>query len=617
MCGICGVVGLEDKKIIKKMCKSLIHRGPDDEGYHLDEKISLGHRRLSIIDLEKGQQPVYNENGTICVIFNGEIYNYKELRQKLEIKHDFYTASDTEVLVHLYEEYGPDFVKKLNGMFAFAIWDSINNMLMLSRDPIGKKPLYYHHDIKSGNFIFASEIKAIFKAGVKKTVDIGVLPSFMAYSYVLGDKTMFKGINKLLAGNILIYKEGNIHKYKYWDIEEKFTVNTEHSIIKNVRVLLEKSAKYRMIADVPIGAFLSGGIDSSAVTALSKKNVDYDFHTFSVGFEHFSELEHARNVSDFLDTIHHEIIITPEMVANNIDKVAWQYDEPLGDAAIVNNYFLSKKANEYLKVVIAGEGGDEVFGGYENYKINLKLHNMFNTPILNKVLRFFFSNLPKSGNIYQNRINNSLSNYIPRFTDGIEYSHLNSTRTIRNPELKWLTLLKINNIEKLAICPKGVMDPLNKMLALDCKNLLPEKYLMKADKATMANSIEERNPLLDKNIIEYMFTISSSLKIHENVEKYVLRMAVKDLLPKEILKRKKQVFGTPTGEWMISEPLKSIILTKFEESFILNKVMRKDKIDKISEELNKGNIKRGGVIWNIFALALWYDIYFENSPTIF
>lgn len=606
MCGICGTVGLEDKNLIKRMCNAIAHRGPDDEGIYLDKNISLGHRRLSIIDLEGGHQPVHNEDETIWITFNGEIYNYKELKKDLEKKHNFYTNTDTEVIIHCYEEYGDGFVEKLNGMFAFAIWDSSRKKLLLARDPIGKKPLYYHWDGEM--FIFASEIKAVLEAGIKKELDLNGLCAYLSYQYTIGEGTLFKGIKKLLGGHILTLRNGNIKIQKYWDIQEKTTTDSDENLIKKLRALLEKSAKYRLIADVPVGAFLSGGIDSSCVVALSRPHVDYEFHTFSVGFETFSEFKYAKMVSDSLDTSHHEITIDSDMVAHELNKIAWHYDEPLGDAAIINNYFLSKEARKYVKVVLAGEAGDEIFAGYPNYKRNLKYHDFFEMPLLSNIVSNMIRISSRKGNIYENRVERFLDFFAqPSF----ERAHLYSTKELNNNEIKYLSTLDPNDIDSFAIYPRNIRNPLNKMLALDCKNLLPEKFLMKADKATMANSVEERLPLMDKNIVEFAFSIPARLKLRNGDGKYILKMAVNDLLPDEIIKRKKQGFGTPVDNWISKGGLKEIVIQELSDNELIKKYFRKERIGRMIKDLNHGNALKVRTIWTIFALGLWYDVCFE------
>jgi asparagine synthase (glutamine-hydrolysing) len=353
MCGITGIYGIRDQELINEMNELIKHRGPDGSGSLIKDNISLGHVRLSIIDLsEKGAQPMCNENETIWITFNGEIYNYKELKESLS-NHTFKSLTDTETILHLYEEKGLNFVTHLRGMFAFALWDSKKDRLMLCRDPIGKKPLYYYQDGRK--VVFCSEIKGILcyfkKFGIKIKEDEKSVELYKAYQYVPNESTMFKGIKKVLPGSVVLFHGGKKRAYKYWDLQENIVKDNS---IEHLDKLLEESVKIRMLAsDVPIGCFLSGGLDSSMVLALAKKYVNYKIHTFTLGFENFSEFAYAKQVSDYLGTEHHEILLKGEDVAKEIKKIVWHFDEPPGDAAIVNNYFLSREARKYVKVVLA------------------------------------------------------------------------------------------------------------------------------------------------------------------------------------------------------------------------------------------------------------------------
>lgn len=613
MCGICGIYGIKDEALVKRMVSSLRHRGPDDSGIYTDDNISLGHARLSVIDLtERGRQPMSNEDGNIWLSVNGEIYNFMKLRAELEKKgHRFYSKADSEVIVHAYEEHGLDFVNKLRGMFALALYDKRQNRLILARDPIGKKPLYYHFDGKL--LIFASEIKAILEAGVNREIDEVALYAYLAYQYSLGERTLFKDIKKLPAGNVLILEPAKLSIRRYWDIEENIGQASDNYFIEKLRALLEESVKLRMVADVPVGAFLSGGIDSAAVVALARQYAEDEFHTFSVGFETFSELEYAKIVSQHLNTVHHELLITADMVVQDLPKIAWHYDEPVGDAATINNYYLSREARKYVKVVVAGEGGDELFAGYANYKTNLRYFNLFRLPPqMRKAAKAVLNLTPGKGNIHTagDRIHR-LASFLCQPT--FQSAHLYTTTVMSDAEINYLTKLCCLEIDNLAITPSQIMEPLNKMLALDCKNLLPEKFLMKADKATMANSVEERLPLLDKQIIEFAFCMPPRLKISHGQEKYILRKAVYDLLPPEIVNRPKVGFGTPLVYWMRQRPLKEMVIDRLSNGELINNYFKKAVINEIINNLEQGNIDRAykaNVVWTIFALELWYDTYF-------
>ena len=615
MCGICGFYGFEDKIVLKRMVKSIAHRGPDDTGVYTDKDISLGHTRLSIIDLSKrGRQPMSNEDGTIWIVYNGETYNFMDLRKILEKNHDFYSNTDTEVLIHAYEEYGIDFIKKLRGMFAFALYDSERGNVILARDPIGQKPLYYYWD--GEEFIFASEIKAILETGIKREVDMRGLCAYLTHQYTIGRNTMFKGIKKILGGEVLSFdiKKREIEIKRYWDIKEDVINASEEYFIRKLRNLLEESAKLRTIADVPVGAFLSGGLDSTSVVALTKPNVDYNFHTFSMGFgEHFSELDYARIAAEHLDTEHHEIVIEPNEVIKELEKIAWHYDEPLGDAAIIANYFLAKEARKYVKVVVAGEAGDELFGGYPHYKIGLKTYYWF---ILPKIFRTGLKKVSLSLRLHKEYLlKNRFQYYLDYFTQkDINVASLYLLKyAMTDEELRWFTSDNLTFDENLIILPNNVKYPLNKMLALDCKNLLPEKFLMKADKAIMAQSVEERLPLMDKNIVEFAFQIPPKFKIRNGDEKHMLKMAVKDLIPREIIERKKMGFGVPYLYWIKNE-MKELVDQKLSEGELIKKIFEKDKIEKLVAEYQKNKWNHSAnLVWNLFALELWYEQFFRRG----
>ena len=611
MCGICGIYGAEDQPLLLKMLSTLKHRGPDSQGIFCDSNISLGHSRLSIIDLSrKGKQPMSNEEGDIWISVNGEIYNFKKLREQLEhLGHEFYSDSDSEVVVHAYEEYGAGFLQKLRGMFALAVYDGKTGSVLLARDRMGKKPLYYAVD--GGNLFFASEIKAILEAGIAKKINYQALCAYLTFQYSLGLRTIFEGIKKLEAGTFMLCSGGGITHERYWDLcEAKPTTLNEDEIASVLRAMLEQSVQLRMVADVPVGGFLSGGIDSSSTVALARPHFpDSDFHTFSVGFETFSELGHARLVSNHLDTVHHEIIISPEDVARDIDYVAWYYDEPLGDPAIINNYYLSEKAKEYVKVVIAGEGGDEIFAGYGVYNPGLKVHSFYRLPgAVRRMVHPLSQLIPGRDDISRS---NKLYRKVCVFEQkNFESAYLRFENQMTSPEREKLMLATCPDPFAGAICGPTMKDPLNKMLALDCKNLLAEKFLMKADKGTMANSIEERLPLLDQDLVQYSFSIPSSLKLKHGVEKYILRKAVQDLLPRAIVNRKKMAFGTPIGAWMSGE-LQERVINSLEEGPLVSRLFRLDKLHKLVQRFKDNPEFRASTVWTIFALEVWHDVFFN------
>jgi asparagine synthase (glutamine-hydrolysing) len=602
MCGICGF-NWEDRDLVRECAKKIAHRGPDGEGFYTDKEVSLGHRRLSIIDLsERGKQPMSNEGGSVWIVFNGEIYNYKEIKEGLEkAGHRFASDSDTEVIIHSYEEHGIECVKGFRGMFAFCIWDSNKRLLLLARDPIGKKPLYYFWDGR--RFIFASEIKAVLAAGVKQEVDEQGLMAFMGFNFVPGSRTFFKGICKLLPGHTLSLEGGNLSTRQYWDIREDVLEKDEAFFKRELGSILEDSTKIRMLAsDVPIGAFLSGGLDSSSIVALAKKHVGYQMNTFSIGFETFSELDYARAVAERLETVHHEINLQDKDVIKALPKIAWYFDEPIGDPAVIPNYFLSAQAHKHVKVVLAGEGGDELFGGYPHYKSSLKAYGT-RLPILarkglGRALRAVPEN-PTSG-----RKRRLLRFYSQTDLDEI---HFSSTRFLSDNEVNHLVLAKVDNLNRMVVKPSGFRNPLNRLLYLDCKNMLPEKYLMKGDKATMANSVEERLPLLDKRLIEFAFRIDPGLKIRDGKEKYILREVMRESLPSITVRRGKQGFGTPIVHWMNGE-MGEMARQMIAESDVIRWHFQMRRIKRLlaSREMK---YRESLLTWLLFTISMWGKEY--------
>jgi len=614
MCGICGLYGDQEEGTAIRMSQTMVHRGPDDSDHYSDGVVSLGHRRLSIVDLsERGRQPMSNEDETIWMVVNGEIYNHKDLRRTLESAgHIFRSSSDSETIIHSYEQYGMGFIHKLRGMFALALYDKKNRLLVLARDPIGKKPLYFYYDGR--RLAFASEIKALFAAGVDKSINWRSLSGYLMYQYTVGRETMFQGVNKVLAGEIWTFDGYKLSNKRYWDLQNH---NNQHEAdyISRLRYTLDEAVKLRMDADVPVGSFLSGGIDSSAVTALAAEHCSGPLHTFSVGFDTFSELPWAKKASEHIGTEHHEIVVTPDMVADCIEKVAWHYDEPVGDAATLNNYFLSQEACKYVKVVVAGEGGDELFGGYQHYRIGSLVRPLYSLPLWARDCGEGLLRL-----VPHNHLGSKLSRWRhmamfllqPSFREAHDYM----TQTMNVEET--LELSGLGGAAGMILAPH-INDRLNQAMAWDCKNLLPEKFLMKADKATMANSVEERLPLLDKEVMELAFTIPSSWKIRNGQEKYVLRRAVANLLPNDLLNRKKQGFGTPVGHWLRHPRIKSMVLDRLNDGELAKGLFRAQPLSRLLKTLDVPEPSglsshfTDGAIWTIFALQLWHDTFFEDK----
>ncbi len=614
MCGIVGIYG-KCEKPIRQMLHTIEHRGKDGHGIYEDENVGLGHNRLAIIDLsDKGTQPMYNEDKTIWLVVNGEIYNYKDLRSQLTLKgHQFYSNSDSEVIIHAYERWGEAFVNQLRGMFALALYDKNENKLILVRDPIGKKPLYYHSDGK--NLYFASEIKALLKAGVPCKVNYDMIPTYLMYQYTVGDCTLFKGIRKLMAGHMLIANHNGFHKKQYFSIGELLLPKTEKDAIWGLRNLLDESVRLRLQSDVPIGAFLSGGIDSSAVVALWRNQSNSKIHTFTASFDGFSEAEYAKQVSQYLNVEYHEVPITADMAFNDLKKITWHHDEPLGDAATINNYYLAKEAAKYVKVVLAGEGGDELFGGYPWYQFVKYISIMNKTPIFARKLGQKIIGKCDPTDRYERwkRI------LLFPLQDNLLDMQLYPETSLSKQNIWWLnSVAPYSYLFDGHIISPRLENEYNQMLALDCLNLLPEKFLMKADKATMANTIEERLPLLDKEIIQYAFTLPIKFK----KDKYILRKAVEDLLPSNIVWRKKQGFGTPVGDWLSNNyRLKQYAIDRIRHGNLLNEICNPESLNKVATMYESGKYQQHKyaalsfptIIWNLFALQIWHDVFMRSE----
>jgi len=616
MCGICGFCGFHDDSVIRQMTERLNHRGPDDRGHFSDDKITLGHTRLSIIDLSvRGKQPLSNEDGTVWITYNGEIYNFEQIHEQLVGHHTFVSHTDTEVLVHAYEEYGIDFLNILRGMFAFALYDQKKEQLILVRDPIGKKPLYYFKNEKY--FVFASEIKALLVAfsslKIPVVVSDSALCNYLKNQYVPGSQTLIQRVYRLPPATYLTLnlKNSECTLHTYWTIQESIGNFSEEYYSKRLLKLLTESIRVRMMAaDVPIGAFLSGGIDSSGITALARPMAWYEFHTFTAGFNDGNpDCEYARRVSETLSTTHHDVQINVSDVIRDFDRITWYFDEPLGDAAIIANYYLSREAKKYVKVVLAGEGSDELFGGYSSYKAGLKYQKWFALPKLpRRMFNTMISAIPWSGNPTWNR-SCVYGHYIGQ--DSLEMAQQYSWQItgITSDEMRWLGNSDCTRRKTPLYIPKGIHDPLNRLLAYDCRNHLPDIYLMKADKATMANSIEERVPILDKELITFAFTIPTPLKIHGTIEKYIWRKTLQDLVPQEILNRPKKGFGVPYRSWITGE-MRDIAIQTLGEGTFCKRIVAPQKMTKLLSSMKMSDSNRSSLlVWNLFALERWAKVF--------
>ena len=566
MCGINGIAfSHKSGKQVRRatliaMRDVLHHRGPDAEGVFVDGNIGLGHRRLSIVDVAHGAQPMFNDARTSAIVYNGEVYNHTESRVRLaELGHKFDNRSDTETILHLYDEYGRDCVQHMRGMFAFAIWDKFRDELFIARDRFGVKPLYYVHD-DDGNLFFASEIKSLLEArAIKAEVNYNALPDQFANHGTSGDETLYKGVKRLLPGHTMVWKDGKLDIREYWDLsfEPKVELSDE-KYIKGWRDLFRESVRLRLMADVPLGMFLSGGIDSSAIAAMMSRMIDGRIKTFSVGFNEreANELEYARMVSTEFGTEHHEIIITPDEFFEALPKLVWHEDEPIGFIASVPLYFVSKLAAEHVKVVLTGEGSDETLAGYGRYKKALRLLNYGDKyeslapAFLRDVVRGGVATLPGAINQKLNRtflsrgadIENLFFDNFSVFSRSMQAQLFSSETRARIADLDPYT--RQNEWVKQA----DADETLDKLLYADTKTYLHE-LLMKQDQMSMAASIESRVPFLDHKLVEFTARMPQSMKLRGGTTKWILREAMKGILPDEIIHRRKMGFPVPVGNW--------------------------------------------------------------------
>ncbi|MFN0277873.1 MAG: asparagine synthase (glutamine-hydrolyzing) [Pyrinomonadaceae bacterium] len=571
MCGINGIAfsprsGKQaDKAKLVRMRDILHHRGPDDGGVFVDGNIGLGHRRLSIVDVAHGAQPMFNADRSCVIVYNGEVYNHADHRDDLNAKgYKFQNRSDTETILHLYEEYGRDCVEHLRGMFAFAIWNANKKELFIARDRFGVKPLYYVHD-NEGNLFFASEIKSLLEAGaIKPEINFNALPDQFANHGTSGGETLFRSVKRLLPGHTLTWSDGRIDIREFWDLsfEPKHEVRSDEEYIEEWRDLFRKSVELRLMADVPLGMFLSGGIDSSAIAAMMSTMVKEPIKTFSVGFSErdANELEYARLVAKKFGTNHHEIIITPEQFFEALPNLVWHEDEPIGFVASVPLYFVSKLAQEHVKVVLTGEGSDETLAGYGRYQKALTLLNygekyeQLTPAFVRGAVRSGVATLPATLNRKLNRtflsretdIENLFFDNFAVFPKAMQ-ARLFSRKTREKFENSNPYFLQNQSLEK-----SDANDVLDKLLYADTKTYLHE-LLMKQDQMSMAASIESRVPFLDHKLVKFTARMPREMKIRGGTTKWILREAMKGILPGEILDRPKMGFPVPIGKWFRGE----------------------------------------------------------------
>jgi asparagine synthase (glutamine-hydrolysing) len=565
MCGVCGIFepgAVVQRTLLKKMADTLRHRGPDDEGFYACGPVGLAHRRLSIIDVAGGHQPLSNEDGTVWIAFNGEIYNFEELNRQFLSAHTMKTRSDTETIVHLYEELGEACFAHLRGMFSIALWDGRKRQLLLARDRIGKKPLFYSWDGR--RLVFGSEIKALFPAGrIPKDIDLESLSDYFSYQYVPAPKTIYRAVRKLRPAHYLVADENGIRQAPYWDID--FSETDERSDADWCDVLLQEyrdAVKCRLISEVPLGAFLSGGVDSSSVVALMDA-VQHPVTTCSIGFTEgaYNEAEDAKAFAETLGARHFEHIVRPG-VLDLLPKLAWHYDEPFADSSAVPTYHVSRVAREHVTVALSGDGGDENFAGYRRYKLSVweeQLRSRIPALVRGAVFGPLGQLYPKLGwaprflrgkSTFQSLARSAIDGYF----HGISCCPPSlKAQLLGGDVVRDLRGYDSSDVLRYHYDRARTSDPLTRIQYVDMKTYLPDDILVKVDRASMANSLEVRCPILDHRFMELAARIPSRLKLHHGEGKYILKKALTPVLPADILRRSKKGFAVPVAEWLRGE----------------------------------------------------------------
>jgi asparagine synthase (glutamine-hydrolysing) len=629
MCGIAGFVDYWDRgqsapfergRLLKGMCDVIRHRGPDDDGFLCKEGVALGMRRLSIIDVAGGAQPISGEDGSATIVFNGEIYNFQELRPELEKRgHTFKTHSDTETIVHAYEEYGPACASHLRGMFALAIWDDKTRELYIARDRVGKKPLYY--TITPGQtLVFGSEIKSILEhPDVQREINLEALDAYFTLGYVPDPLTIFRDIHKLPPGHYLTFANGRVRTQQYWDFNfEPAESRKPEDYLEELRELLNESVRLRLISEVPLGAFLSGGIDSSTVVALMARQMNQPVKTFSIGFheDSYNELKFARLTAQKLGTDHHEFFVTPQ-ICDVIDELVWHFDEPFADPSAIPTFMVSKLARDHVTVALSGDGGDEVFAGYTHYVVQESRRAFSALPkaLRAGVMRPLSYRLPH-GAWGRNYLHNISLDPIDRYLDSLSYFTTLTKKQLYTSDFQralGATDRVARSFHEYAGNVK-TNEPLDQLLYIDGKTYLPGDILTKVDRMSMATSLEVRVPLLDHKLIDFVTKVPASLKLAGTETKQLLKRVARDLIPAEILDRPKQGFGIPLEQWINAQLRDQIRETLREPRTRQRGYVNSDYVDLILDEHHKGRRDHSFPLWALLILELWHRRYIDHSP---
>ncbi len=626
MCGIAGFVKLRHGSAsaadLRRMMNTISHRGPDGHGLQEDGVAFLGHRRLSIIDVAGGQQPMFNETGSVWITYNGEVFNHASLRPDLEkAGHQYTTRCDTETIVHAYEQYGRACVDHFRGMFAFAIWDAERRRLFCARDRLGIKPLYYF--VNDRIFAFASEIKALLRLPeISAQVDETLLPEYLLFGYLSDESTLFRGIRKLMPGHTLTLDAGTgrLEIQRYWDVPEPGAIEhrSDEEWIRECRERLEETVRLRLMSDVPLGMFLSGGVDSSAIAALMKRLRTEPVKTFAVGYREaaYSELSYARHVSEAIGTDHHEIVIGMDDFFNSLPRLIWHEDEPIAWPSSLSLYFVSRLASEHVKVVLTGEGSDELFAGYHRYQhylSNRRWADLYGAVTPDGLRGAIRTSIHDSGLLSANlrrklqhtflgRENSVASLHLDNFYGAFSAAERQSLLT--DPALAaqdpYATFLSYWNSRHGSV--------LSQMLYADQKTYLVE-LLMKQDQMSMASSIESRVPFLDHPFVEFAARVPNHLKIRNGAGKYILKRAVEDLLPHEIIYRKKMGFPTPVRDWLLEEGAEPLFALLLDRKRLLAEYVNLDFVEDLIKRQRSGAEDATDRLWRLLNLQLWGDIF--------
>jgi asparagine synthase (glutamine-hydrolysing) len=622
MCGICGLFEYDrleslPEETVRRMNQTMKHRGPDDGGVFTGPGIGLGHRRLSIIDLSGGHQPMSNEDGTIWVLLNGEIYNYTELRAELlQRGHRFATKSDTEAIVHLYEEYAERCFARLRGMFSIALWDSRERKLVLARDRVGKKPLFY--SANKQRLLFGSELKALLAAGsISREVDHSALSDYFSFGYIPAPKTIYRSVRKLMPGHYLTATASGIREVGYWDLSfAHVTHRTTEEWGEILRDALRESTRIRLMSDVPLGAFLSGGIDSSSVVAMMTPLMNRAVTSCSIGFEeeNYNESEYARLVAKQFGTDHHEQIVKPDAI-DIVDKLAWHFDEPFADSSAIPTYYVSKVARQHVTVALGGDGGDENFAGYRRYRLDRfenKLRSYFPAGIRRAIfgpLGKWYPALACAPRVFRGKATfQSLSRSpLEGYFNSISYFRPEDKERLFTPEFQEC-LGGYDSIEVLRnyYDRADTDDPLSKIQYVDIKTYLTDDILTKVDRASMAVSLEVRAPMLDHKFMELAASIPSDMKLRRGSGKYILKKALEPLLPATILYRAKQGFAVPLNTWFKHE-LKDVATKAILETE--DGILDRRFLKKIWDQHQKGYYDRSALLWATLMFRKWQQTF--------